>query len=419
VGHDAAHVGHAATDEPRRHHSLIVGAATLRRVQHFGVDERRARLAIRHHLAPRTKGADVAEVARSLIGLHGTDPVTVFLSAATRLRRPTIAAVERSLYDDRTLLRMLAMRRTLFVVPVDLVPTVQAAASDAVAANERKKLLQWIDAADIISDPARWLRRLSTKTLAAVHELGSATTAEIAERVPDLRRQIVVAPNTKWGTAQSVGSRVVPLLGVEGHIARGRPLGSWISTQHRWEPIERWLPGGPQRVALAVARSQLVARWLRAFGPAPISDLQWWTKWSLGETRRALETVDVVEVDLGGVVGIALSDDLASTKSPAPWAALLPALDPTVMGWRDRTWFIGNHGPALFDRAGNAGPTVWWDGRVVGAWAQLANGEIVWKLLDDVGADALGAIANEAERLQTLIGPTRFTPRFGPRWLPD
>ncbi|MEY2420377.1 MAG: hypothetical protein QOI95_444 [Acidimicrobiaceae bacterium] len=382
----------------------------------FTTAERRNRLAVRHHLAPGAKRADVAEVADDLIGLHGTDPASIFLSAAARMKRPHIESIERALYDDRTIVRMLAMRRTLFVVPVDLVPMVQAAASDAVAATERKKLLRWIDEAGITPDAAKWLRRVSAKTLAIVRELGSGTSTEIAEHVPELRRKIVLAPNTKWGTEQPIGTRVVPLLGVEGRIARGRPRGSWISTQHRWEPIENWLPGGLERVDADEARVQLVTRWLRAFGPAPISDLQWWTKWTLRDTRVALAAADVTEVDIEGVLGIALADDLETSKPVRPWVALLPSLDPTVMGWQERTWFIGAHAREVFDRAGNAGATVWSDGRVVGTWAQLPGGEIVWRLFEDVGSEAKAAIAKEAERLRAWVGATRFTPRFGPRW---
>ncbi|MER6378357.1 crosslink repair DNA glycosylase YcaQ family protein [Streptomyces mirabilis] len=36
--------------------------------------------------------------------------------------------------------------------------------------------------------------------------------------------------------------------------------------------------------------------------------------------------------------------------------------------------------PSLVERSGSVGPTVWWDGRVVGAWAQRADGEIVWRI---------------------------------------
>lgn len=388
-------------------------------MRHFTTQERRDRLAVRHHLVGPSKRTEVADVARALVGLHGTDPASIFLSAAARMKRPTIESIEDALYEHRTVVRVLAMRRTLFVVPVDLVSMVQAAASDAVAANERKRLLQWIDAAGIASDSANWLQTVSDKTLAVVRELGSATTTEIAAHVPELRRKIVLAPNTKWGTEQSIGTRVVPLLGVEGRIARGRPRGSWISTQHRWEPIEHWLPGGLERIDTDEARAQLVSRWLRAFGPAPVSDLRWWTKWTLRATRQALGAVGAEEVDIAGVPGVALADDLEVSKPVEPWIALLPSLDPTVMGWQERTWFMGDHGRQLFDRAGNAGPTVWSDGRVVGAWAQRPDGDIVWRLFEDVGSGAKEAIAKEATRLHDWIGATRFTPRFGPRWTPE
>jgi hypothetical protein len=82
------------------------------------------------------------------------------------------------------------------------------------------------------------------------------------------------------------------------------------------------------------------------------------------------------------------------------------------MGWKDRAWFLGGHGPALFDRTGNIGPTVWWEGRIVGGWAQRKDGEIVYRLLEDVGADALNVIAARSEELGRWLGGVRVTPRF-------
>jgi hypothetical protein len=82
------------------------------------------------------------------------------------------------------------------------------------------------------------------------------------------------------------------------------------------------------------------------------------------------------------------------------------------MGWTQRDWFLGEHGPALFDRSGNAGPTVWWDGRIVGGWAQRADGEVVFRLFEDVGSDAFRAVEAAAERLATWLGKLRVTPRF-------
>ena len=84
------------------------------------------------------------------------------------------------------------------------------------------------------------------------------------------------------------------------------------------------------------------------------------------------------------------------------------------MGWKERDWYLGPHAGLLFDRNGNAGPTVWWDGRVVGGWSQRPDGEIVFQLLEDVGADAVRAVETEAARVAAWLGEKRFSPGFLP-----
>jgi hypothetical protein len=146
---------------------------------------------------------------------------------------------------------------------------------------------------------------------------------------------------------------------------------------------------------------------------ATVEDVRWWTGWTVGEIWRALTEIKPVEVDLGGMTGIALRGDLGPTRRPEPFASLLPGLDPTVMGWAERDWYLAEHRAALFDRNGNAGPTVWWDGSVVGGWAQRRDGEIVIRMLEDVGKDARAAIDREATRLRGWLGETRrVLPRF-------
>ena len=107
-----------------------------------------------------------------------------------------------------------------------------------------------------------------------------------------------------------------------------------------------------------------------------------------------------------------LADDLEPAPAPDPWVALLPALDPTPMGWSQRSWFLGPHAEALFDRSGNVGPTVWCDGRIAGGWAQRTDGEIVWRLLEDIGSEATAAVEGAAARLAAWLGPAVVTPRF-------
>ncbi len=375
------------------------------------VEERRARLAARHCLATHARTDDVVAVTDGLVALHSTDPATVFLSAAARMRSPSVEPLERALYVDRVLVRALGMRRTMFVLPVAMVPVVQAACTDALVPGERRRTLAMLEENDV-PDADRHLRELEEETLAAIEARGEVTGAELSKLVPGLRRQLLVGQGTKWEGTIGLTTRVLFLLATEQKIVRGRPRGSWTSSQYRWSPMSSWLPASAQALEADEARVLLARRWLQSFGPAPVSDLKWWSGLTLGQVRKALAALDVAEVDLDGTPGIVLADDLAPTPSPEPWIALLPALDATIMGWQQRAWYLDEHGKALFDSNGNAGPTVWSDGRVVGGWAQRKSGEVVFRLLEDVGEEAAAAIRAEAARLTAWLGDVRVTPRF-------
>jgi hypothetical protein len=377
-------------------------------------DERRARLAVRHRLAPGHRGEDVATVAGEIAGLHATDPATVFLAARARTEDTSVAAIEHALYEQRSLLRILGMRRTMFVVPVELAAVVQASSTRALVSAQRKLLISHLEGGGVTDDGERWLTTAQRDTLRALEARGEAKAAELSQDVPALREKIVVAAGKPYAASQGVGPRVLFLLAAEGRIVRGRPLGTWTSTLYRWAPMVRWLRGGLPELDAEEAAAELVRRWLHAFGPGTYADLKWWTGWTATRVRRALAEVPTAEVGLdGGATGLVLADDAEPVAAPGePWVALLPALDPAPMGWTERGWYLGAHRERLFDRSGNIGPTVWWDGRIVGGWAQRQDGEIAFALLEDVGADAAAAIAAEAGRLGDWIGAVRVTPRF-------
>ncbi|GHG65506.1 winged helix DNA-binding domain-containing protein [Streptomyces griseocarneus] len=376
----------------------------------IGDEQRRARLGTRHLLAPARRAASVEAVADALVALHATDAATVYLSACARLAEPSAGAVDRALYEDVTLVKLLSMRRTLFAVTTEVAPCVGSSTAREIARRERATLLKTLR--ENAEGGAPWDERRLAATERAVLEAlaarGEATTAELARDVPALKETLLTSPGKPYESRQSVGSRVVRLLASDGHVRRSRPRGSWTSSLYPWAPA----PVLPER-PLREARAELVRRWLASFGPSTEGDLKWWTGWTLRDTRAALADVGAVDVRLGAGPGVALPGDLEDAGPAGDWAALLPGLDPTAMGWRERDWYLApEHVPFLFDRAGNVGPTVWWNGRVVGGWAQRANGEIVWRLLQDAGREAGAAIAAEAERLSSWIGDTRVTPRF-------
>ncbi len=371
-------------------------------------------------------------MTRAMVALHATDPATVYLSIRARTDPPTTAdAIEESLYERRELVRMLAMRRTVFVVPAESVPIVQVSTSDRVGRDQRTRLLRLLADADVAPRPEAWLADVEKSVLAALAARGgTATAAELSAAEPRLKTTVLLAAGKSYQASQAITSRVLLVLAAQGEIVRGRPVGSWLSQQYRWALAGHWLPSpngewmpdgtsGPARPATSAAaageqaaRAELARQWLAAFGPAPIADLKWWSGWTLTQVKKAIAECGAVEVEIAGTTGAVLPDDLAPTGEPAPWAALLPALDPTVMGWQDRSWFLDPHGPALFDTFGNAGPTIWLNGRVVGGWAQRSDGEIALRLFEDVGSEGRQMIDDEAGRLRAWLGEVRVTPRF-------
>ncbi|MFG2309619.1 winged helix DNA-binding domain-containing protein [Streptomyces sp. NPDC048566] len=383
------------------------------RPRHIGVPERRARLAVRHRLAVAARAERPEEVADSLVALHGTDPATVYLAVGARLAEcgATVAETERALYEDRTLVRMHGMRHTVFVFPSPLAAVVHASTGLDIAAKARAALVKDMAAGSDGRLTGDWLARVEESALAALARRGEATVDELTRDEPRLRERFTYAAGKSYEAPHTVSSRLMRVLGVEGRVVRGRPLGSWTSSRFRWAVAPPHPAMPPDE-----ARSDLLGRWLTACGPATEADLVWWTGWRVGDVRRALSAVDAVAVLLdGGVTGYVAAGDEEPVAAPEPWAALLPGLDPTPMSRRERDWYLDpSLRGALFDRSGNIGPTVWWDGRVIGGWAQRPDGEIVWRLMDTegVGREARDAVAAQAERLGEWVGATRVTPRF-------
>jgi len=375
-------------------------------------EERRARLGQRQRLACGCLADNPRAVAENLVALHATDAATVFLSAAARMRTPEVTAIEQALYDDRSLIRMLGMRRTMFVVPVELMPVVHAACTTAIAAVERKRTIQLLEGAGITLDGARWLEEVERDTLAELKARGEALASELTKAVPKLDERIRFAVGKNYAGYLGMSTRVLFLMSADGRVVRGRPRGSWISSQHRWAPIDTWLHHEVRAWSTADAQAELVRRWLGSFGPGTVNDLRWWTGLTAREIHAALKSIGAVEVDLDEGVGVVLPDDLASPRAGQPWVALLPGLDPTPMGWKDRAWFLGAHGPRIFDRSGNIGPSIWLDGKIVGGWSQRPSGEVIVRLLEDVGAEARVAVDTAAHKLGEWIAPIRITPRF-------
>jgi len=385
---------------------------TIPQVRRIGVAERRARLARRHGLAQNERAGGVVEAAGKVVCLHATDPATVYLSARARVEGMTVADLERALYVERSLVKHLAMRRTLFVFPRGSLAFVQAGASDRVAGAERRRLIRDVEKAGLHRDGERWLSEACERVLAALADGRDASSSQLREEIPLLEGSIAYGQGKSWGGQVPVGPRVLTTLSAAGRVVRASNDGGWAISRPRWASMKSWLGEGVAPLPQAEGVAGLVERWLSAFGPGTAADIKWWLGSTVGAVRGALGHLNAVEVDLDGQTGYLLPDDLEPTDPVEPWAALLPALDPTTMGWSGRDWYLGPHKQQLFDTSGNAGPTAWWGGRIVGGWRQSEAGEVLLQPLEDVGAEGLRALEHEAALLTEWLAGTRVLPRF-------
>ncbi|KUH88352.1 MULTISPECIES: winged helix DNA-binding domain-containing protein [unclassified Mycobacterium] len=378
-------------------------------MRRFTVEERRARLARRHFLCEPADS--VRDVAGSVVGLHTTDPATPYLSLWARVPGFTVADLDVLLYERRTLVKHLAMRRTLWTVRSEDLPLIQAAASDRVADNERRRLIADAQKAGVCADGDAWLDTAGAAVLRHLAANGPTSAKDLRAALPELAGSFDPAPGKRWGGETPLAPRVLTVLAVRGDIVRGPNDGRWTTSRPQWVSAADWLAPA-DAVTPETARAEMVRRWLAAFGPATLTDVKWWFGNTLTWARQALRDIGAVEVDLDGAPGFALPDDLDVEPEPEPWCALLPSLDVTTMGWFDRDWYLGPHRSQLFDRNGNGGPTAWSDGRIVGAWGQDDDGRVEVRLLEDIGRPAQKELRKRADELTEWLDGVRVSPRF-------
>jgi len=376
---------------------------------------RRARIGRRHGLQADHRFGDVVSATTAMTALHATEPATPHLALRARVGELTVTDVETALYDARSLVKPLVMRRTLFVVTRALLPAVIGSAGQRVADAGRKRLLKDATGSGAPVDEA-WIDLVSQEIVDAL--TGAELSArQLRDALPHAGGTFTAAPGSKWAAEVSFMSRFLTILGASGDVVRAHNAGHWRISRPLWTAMSTWLgeeltPADPRE-----GYADVVRHWLWTFGPGTEADLVWWLGATKATVRAALADVGAIEVTLEhGSTGWVLPDDTADLEAPPakePWLALLPTLDPTTMGWRDRAFYLDPaHTAYLFDRAGNAGTTIWVNGRVVGCWVQDDEERVQLVVMEDLTAREQRMLDAEAQRLDEFLGREHITNVF-------
>ena len=392
----------------------------------FELSHVNAFLAHKQHLLPGSRGDDLVQTTRDIVALHATSATTPYLSLWARINDFRREMLDDALYERRNLAKVLCMRVTVHTVPRDEVPLFMQAYRSYV---EKRTPPRFRGAGLLVQaglcqedESADLLLHLQRRVISVLSENGPSTTQEIIQAVPELASKIRHDIGKPYEGEFSIGSRLMNSISAQGIIIRARPRGTWRSNLHEYATLGDWLPDVDlAAVTPEAARAAVVHRYLSAFGPTTLEDIQWWTGFGKRDMMKALEpsTPDLTEVSIEGLEDSFLmfrdeTQRVAAFEPPDhPYAFFLPSLDPYIMGFHARDRFLGNeHCSKVFDRAGNALPTVWVNGRVVGAWDQSEDGSVTYGLFEDTCEAERHLLRENACRLGEFLGDTFVKPAF-------
>ena len=342
----------------------------------------------KQHLAEGSKIADVVRIAEDIGGLHGTTATGPYLSLFARSESFSRDALAVEMSQKKSLARIRYVRNTIYILPKDFIPVAYAGTSQMaeVTALQFSKYLG--------ITPTRYAR-ISSKILKILKGRG-LTTREIKQK---LRTVSNIAP-------------IVNLMCDKGLLIRSLPREGWKSTQHAYYLFTDYYPD----LDLAAygqkeARREIIKRYVLSFGPVSAKDIAWWTGFPKTQVKDILEDlgnevspVEIPELQDSYLIHSSEIEALKTLKAPEhPDVSILPALDPFIMGYKDRERYCHpKHLKMVFDRSGNATSTILVDGRIAGIW-DIEEPLVKIFYLTDVGKDVRKKIRSRVSAMGKFI----------------
>ena len=296
------------------------------------------------------------DAVEHLVGLQAQAPNAPYLGLWTRLERFALDDLT-GLLEDRRVVRSSVLRGTQHLVSANdllwLRPLLQPAL-DRGRQAAFGKATAGIDLAELATAG----RDLLTGRTLTRPELGR----RLVERWPG-RDPAALAWSVQY---------LVP-------IVHPPPNGTW--RQGGTTPFmlaDEWLHEPLPAAPAADAPVRLVRRYLTAFGPANVADIQGWS--GLSRLRPVIDSMSdelITFVDESGRELV----DLYNAPRPDPDTPLpvrlLPEYDNLVVAHADRRRFLGDHQRDRVITGSLVRPTIWIDGQVAGTWSLERGARVV------------------------------------------
>jgi hypothetical protein len=311
-----------------------------------------------------------------LLAVQAQDLRAARLALRARGAAEHAADVDAALTEERSLVVSWLMRGTLHLVAAEDFAWLLALTAPLAASTTRRRLRQ-LGVSEAIAE-----RAVVTVEQRLADE-GPLTRRELAERLTavGIRTEGQVLPH------------LLALAAGRGTIA----LGPLRAGEQGFVLVRDWLgPAPPPSPDRASALAELARRYLRGHGPATAPDLAAWSGLPLRDARAGLAAI-------AGELAPARDGLVDLARRPSPPARLpprlLPAFDPYLLGWKDRTFAVDpEHARRVHPGGGMLRATALADGRVVGTWT-APRGRVEIDAFAPLPPAVAAALRREAERV--------------------
>ncbi len=308
----------------------------------------------KQHLLPGSGTDNLIKITRDLCGLHATCPTTPYLSLFARMSRFLKPDLISEIEINKSLIRTRSIRNTLHLLPVDTYLSVFA----ATRMQLERRTVQYIKNLGMTNDEFNFL---ADNIQIALSGRG-LTASEIKKEIGNL----------------SHINHVINILCDNLTIVRGKIKGSWKSNIHRYYRFEDFFSGIESGgYTNEKAFEDLVISYINTYGPVKENDIIWWSGLNRTMVRDVLKSsankFSGMEIDDFPGQFLMLTEDFNKLRlfrmQENAVVHFLPAMDPYIMGYKDRSRFINEaFYDYVFDRFGNAAPAIILQGEMIGIW---------------------------------------------------
>ena len=353
----------------------------------------------RHHLDRRAPAGSLLPVASRLCGLHAQVMSSAELTAWARVEDLDRQAVQRALWQDRTLVKTWAMRGTLHLLPAAELPVWHAALGTS---RRYLRPAQWQKYFGLTMEQLDGL----TEAVATALDARVMTREELVREVGRITGSAAFAAKlgeSSWGT-------ILKPAAFAGRLCFGPSLGQRV----RFTRPDTWLGAPTAPVDPQAATAAITRRFLAAYGPATHRDLaRWWSGGGVLIARRWIAALgdEACPVDLDGEHAWMLAEDAreASDAAVTRSVRLLPGFDQYVVAASCHVERLlpGALRNRVFRPQGWISPVLLVNGRILGVWRHEIKGSRVEVSIEPFihpPAWARRAAGREAERLAAFLG---------------